>query len=188
MIGIHGAEPPAVAAAYDFSGIRTLVDVGGGTGNLLTTILAAHPGVHGILFDAPAVAAAARALVDERGLGGRVDFDPGDFFERVTPGGDAYTLSHIIHDWDDARSIKILENIRRAMAPGGRVLIVEMVIPVGNTFHPGKLLDMVMLAFTPGGLERTANEYRALLDKAGLRMTRVVPTASAVSVVEAVQA
>ncbi len=188
MIGIHGGEPPAVAAAYDFSGIRKLVDVGGGTGNLLTTILAAHPAVHGVLFDAPAVAAAARMLVEQRGLAGRVEFDPGDFFERVTTGADAYILSHIIHDWDDARSIKILGNIRRAMAPGGRVLLVEMVIPEGNAFHPGKLLDMVMLACTPGGLERTAAEYQALLAKAGLRMTRVVPTESPVSVVEAVQA
>jgi len=188
MIGIHGGEPPAVAAAYDFSGIRKLVDVGGGTGNLLTTILLANPGLRGVLFDAPAVAAEARRAVADKGLADRCEIAQGSFFESVPAGGDAYVLSHIIHDWSEDKCLVILENCRRAMQPGGRVLLVEMVIPPGNNLHPGKLLDLMMLAMTPGGLERTAEEYAALLAKARFRLTRVVPTHSPVSVVEAVPA
>jgi SAM-dependent methyltransferase len=188
MIAFHGAEPPAIAAAYDFSSLGTIVDVGGGTGNLLTTILQANPGVRGVLYDLPHVAAQARDLIASRGLSDRCEVKEGSFFDAAPEGGDAYILSHIIHDWDEASCIKILTNCRRAMKPGGRLLLVEMVIPPGNDFHPGKLSDMIMLAFTPGGSERTADEYAALFAKAGLKLTRVVPTASPVSVVEAVSA
>jgi hypothetical protein len=188
MIAFHGAEPPAVAAAYDFSGLGTIVDVGGGTGNLLTTILQANPGVRGVLHDMPHVAAQARDLIASRGLSDRCTVHEGSFFEALPEGGDAYMLSHIIHDWDEASCIKILTNCRRAMKSGGKLLLVEMVIPPGNEFHPGKLTDMIMLAFTPGGCERTAAEYSALFAKAGFSLTRVVPTASPVSVVEAVPA
>ena len=186
MIGIHGAEPPAVAAAYDFSGIKTLVDVGGGTGNLLTTILLANPGLSGVLFDAPAVAAEARPAIAAKGLADRCEVVEGSFFDRVPAGGDAYLLSHIIHDWSMDKCITILQNCRHAMEPGGRLLLVEMVIPPGNDLHPGKLLDMVMLGMTPGGTERTAEEYGRLFAKAGFHLARVVPTESAVSVVEGV--
>jgi hypothetical protein len=185
MIAFHGAEPPAVAAAYDFSTIGTLVDVGGGTGNLLTTILQANPGVRGVLYDLPHVTAQARDVIASRDLSDRCTIDEGSFFDAVPEGGDAYMLSHIIHDWDEASCIKILGNCRRAMKPTSRLLLVEMVIPPGNDFHPGKLSDMIMLAFTPGGCERTAAEYAALFGKAGFSLTRVVPTASPVSVVEA---
>jgi O-methyltransferase domain/Dimerisation domain len=185
MIAFHGAEPPAVAAAYDFSTINTLVDVGGGTGNLLTTILQANPGVRGVLHDLPHVAAQARDLIASRGLSDRCTVSEGDFFNALPEGGDAYMLSHIIHDWDEASCIKILTNCRRAMKATSRLLLVEMVIPPGNDFHPGKLSDMIMLAFTPGGCERTAAEYATLFGKAGFSLTRVVPTASPVSVVEA---
>jgi hypothetical protein len=108
MIGIHGAEPAAVAAAYDFSKIKTLVDVGGGTGNLLTTILETHGAVRGVLFDMPHVAREARARIATRGLASRCEVREGSFFESVPSGGDAYMLSHIIHDWDDARTVQIL--------------------------------------------------------------------------------
>jgi hypothetical protein len=185
MIAFHGGEPPAVAAAYDFSGLDTIVDVGGGTGNLLTTILQANPGLRGVLHDVPHVAAQARDLIASRGLSDRCTVNEGSFFEALPEGGDAYMLSHIIHDWDEASCIKILTNCRRAMKPGGRLLVVEMVIPPGNDFHPGKISDMIMLAFTPGGCERTAAEYATLFAKAGFTLTRVVPTASPVSVVEA---
>ena len=188
MIAFHGSEPPAVAAAYDFSGIGTLIDVGGGTGNLLTTILAAHPTVRGVLQDVPHVAAQARSLIASRSLTDRCTVVEGDFFESVVEGGDAYILSHVIHDWDEASCLRILGHVRRAMSPAGRVLLVEMVIPSGNEFHLSKLSDMIMLAFTPGGRERSAEEYGALFAKAGLKLTRVVPTASPVSVVEAVPA
>jgi hypothetical protein len=184
MIGFHGAEPPAVAAGYDFSDIGTLVDVGGASGHLLTTILARYPKTRGILFDLPHVVGDAPALIGARGLTSRVEIQAGSFFETVPAGADAYLLSHIIHDWREDLCLTILGHCRGAMKPGGRVLIVEMVLPPADTPHPGKLLDLMMLV-GPGGQERTAEEYGALLAKAGFRLNRVVPTASAVSVIEA---
>lgn len=185
MVGIHGAEPPAVAAAYDFSAFDTIVDVGGATGNMLAHVLARHPQPQGILFDRPHVVTEAPALLQARGVADRVSIVHGDFFEHVPEGGDVYLLSHIIHDWTERQCLTILGNCRKAMKPGARLLIVEFVLPEGNTPHFGKLADMVMLAI-PGGEERTAREYGALLKTAGFNMTRVVPTASDVSIVEAV--
>jgi hypothetical protein len=187
MIGIHGAEPAAVAQAYDFTGIGTLVDVGGGSGNMLKTILSAHPNVRGVLFDVPHVAAEAEQQIANAGLSDRCQISSGSFFESVPTGGDAYILSHIIHDWDEDECVTILTNCRRAMGANGRLLIVEMVIRPGDEPDLGKLLDLVMLV-VPGGQERTEEEYRALLEKAGFRLSRVVPTASPVSVIEAVPA
>ncbi|MFW6193261.1 MAG: methyltransferase [Gemmatimonadota bacterium] len=187
MIGFHGAEPPAVADAYDFSGFDTIVDVGGGTGNLLTTILGEHPGPDGVLFDLPHVVEEAAELIERRGLDDRISRVPGDFFEQVPEGGDAYVLSHIVHDWPEERCLEILGNCRDAIAPAGRLLIVEMVLPDDGPPHPGYELDMVMLALT-GGRERTAGEYADLLAGADFRVERVVPTESPVSVVEAVPA
>jgi hypothetical protein len=184
MIGFHGAEPPAVAGAYDFSGCKTIVDVGGATGNLLSAILAKYSGSRGVLYDLPHVVRDAPALIASRGLSDRVTIKSGSFFESVPAGGDAYLLSHIIHDWSEAQCLTILGNCRRAMNPASRLLIIEMVLPEGNAPHPGKLLDLVMLV-GPGGRERTEGEYAELLAKAGLRLSRVVPTESAVSVVEA---
>jgi hypothetical protein len=185
MVGVHGMEPAAVAAAYDFSGFQTIADVGGSTGNMLSTILGRHAGPRGILFDMPHVVRDAPAFIQQRGLTERIRIEPGSFFESVPAGADAYILSHIIHDWNEEQCVAILDNCRRAMNPHGRLLLVEMVLPSGDTPHPGKMLDMVMLT-VPGGQERTAAEYGALLDKAGFRLTRVVPTASPVSIVEAI--
>jgi hypothetical protein len=187
MIGFHGEEPPAVAAAYDFSGLQTVVDVGGASGNLLTTILERYPEPHGILFDLSHVVRDAPALIQARGLVDRITIDAGSFFETVPVGGDAYLLSHIIHDWSEDQCLTILGNCRRAMKPTGRVLIIEMVLPEGNGPHPGKMLDMMMLVGA-GGQERTEPEYRVLLAKAGFNLSKVVPTRSAVSIVEAVPA
>jgi hypothetical protein len=184
MVGIHGGEPPAVAEAYDFSSFGIIVDVGGATGNMLGPILSRYPRPRGVLFDRPHVVADAPALLARHGVTDRVRIEPGNFFERVPDGGDAYILSHIIHDWSEGQCRTILGNCRRAMRPGAKLLIVEFVLPDGNTPHFGKLLDMVMLT-CPGGEERTAEEYRTLLASAGLAMTRVVPTAADVSVVEA---
>jgi hypothetical protein len=184
MVGFHGAEPPAVAAGYDFSGMKTIVDVGGATGNLLAAVLGKHAGARGILYDLPHVVRDAPALIKARGLSDRVTIQSGSFFDSVPAGGDAYLLSHIIHDWSEAQCLTILANCRRAMSPASRMLIIEMVLPEGNTPHPGKLLDLMMLV-GPGGRERTETEYGALLGKAGMRLERVVPTESAVSVVEA---
>lgn len=184
MIGIHGAEPPAVAAGYDFSGIRNLVDVGGGTGNLLATILLANPELKGMLYDLPHVAAEARRQIEMKNLSDRCEIVAGSFFESIPSGGDAYILSHIIHDWDEQKCLQILDNCRRAMPDDARLLLIEMVIPAGNDFHPGKLLDLMMLAVA-GGMERTVEEYATLFSKAGFNLTRVVPTESPVSVIEA---
>ncbi|BFU91634.1 MAG: hydroxyneurosporene-O-methyltransferase [Nitrospira sp.] len=187
MVSFHGAEPSAVAVAYDFSGMHTIVDVGGATGNLLATILGQYPKSRGILYDLPHVLHDASALLQSHGVADRVTIESGSFFDRVPTGCDAYLLSHIIHDWTEAQCLTILGHCRRALAPAGRVLIVEMILPEDNAPHPGKMLDMMMLV-GPGGQERTVPEYRALLDKAGLRLTRVVPTNSAVSIVEAMSA
>jgi O-methyltransferase domain/Dimerisation domain len=184
MVGFHGEEPSAVAAAYDFSEFETIVDAGGATGNLLATILGRFPKPVGILFDLPHVVGDAPALIQARGLTARIRIQAGNFFESIPIGGDAYLLSHIIHDWSEAECLTILGNCRRAMKPDSRLLIVEMVLPDGDTPHPGKILDINMLAVT-GGQERTEPEYRALLDKAGFQLARVIQTESAVSVVEA---
>jgi hypothetical protein len=185
MVGFHGAEPPAVAAAYDFSGVQTVVDVGGATGNMLAAILSRHAGPRGVLFDRPHVVGAAPALLKAHGVADRVTIEPGDFFERVPAGGDVYVLSHIIHDWNEQQCLTILGHCRKAITPDGRLLIVETVLPPGDTPHQGKIQDMVMLVL-PGGQERTEDEYAALLGKAGFRLNRVIPTESVVSVVEAV--
>jgi hypothetical protein len=188
MAGLYGPEAAAVAMAYDFSGLGTIVDVGGGTGRLLTTILRRFGDAKGVLFDLPHVAGAGRARVGELGLEDRCRVIEGDFFAEVPAGGDAYILSHVIHDWDDDRSLAILGNIRKVMAPSARLLVVESVIlEDDNLPDPGKLFDISMLVFT-GGMERTADEYAALFGRAGLRLNRVVPTHSASSVIEAVPA
>ena len=184
MVSFHGAEPAAVAAAYDFSAMNTVVDIGGATGNLLAAILGRYASVRGILYDLPHVVRDAPALLQARGVADRVTITSGSFFDGVPSGGDAYLLSHIIHDWTEALCLTILGHCRRAMAPASRVLIIEMVLPSGNAPHPGKMLDMMMLV-GPGGQERTEPEYATLLSKAGLRLTKVVPTDSAVSIVEA---
>lgn len=185
MVGFHGMEPPAVAAAYDFSVFRTIADVGGSTGNVLTTVLSAHSGPVGILYDLPHVVHDAPALIRQRGLGDRIRIEGGNFFDHVPAGADAYILSHVIHDWNPEQCLTILGNCRRAMNSNGRLLLVEMVLPEGDVPHLGKMLDMVMLT-VPGGEERTASQYGTLVNLAGFEMTRVIPTASPVSIVEAV--
>jgi SAM-dependent methyltransferase len=177
----------AVVEAYDFSGFDTLVDVAGGHGLLLSAILSANPQLRGVLFDQPHVIEDARAFVASKGLQERYELAGGDFFESVPAGADAYILKHIIHDWDDGRAVSILKNIARAMREDGRVLLVEMVLPPANVPHLGKVLDIEMLT-SPGGLERTEEEYGELFDRAGLRLARVVPTRSPYSIVEALKA
>jgi len=177
----------AVVEAYDFAGINTLVDIAGGHGRLLTSILETGPSMRGVLFDLPHVIEGARERLKDSKTKERVEFASGDFFVRVPSGADAYIMKHIIHDWDDERALKILRNIREAMAPGGRVLVVESVVQERNVPDLGKLFDIEMLV-SPGGKERTAVEYQELFARAGLRLTRIVPTQSAYSVIEAVAA
>jgi hypothetical protein len=185
MVSFHGMEPPAVAAAYDFGASGTIVDVGGATGNLLASILETHAAARGILFDMPHVVRAAPALLKARGVESRVSIESGSFFDSVPAGGDAYVMSHIIHDWSEAQCLTILGNCRKAMKASAKLLLVEMVLPEGDVPHPGKILDMMMLV-VPGGRERTPAEYSTLLGKAGFKLSRIVPTQSPVSIVEAI--
>jgi SAM-dependent methyltransferase len=188
MIDFHGQEVAAVAAAYTLSDAKSVVDVGGGSGNLLAALLEANPRLTGTVFERPPVAETAIQWLHAAGLSHRADVLEGDFFESVPTGGDVYVLSHVIHDWDEAHCLTLLGNCRRAIGPGGRLLIVETVLPGRNEPSSGRLLDLIMLANTPRGQERTLEEYRELLARADFRLARVVPTASPVSVIEAVPA
>jgi hypothetical protein len=186
MTTISEMAMPPVLEAYDFAGIDTLVDVAGGHGEVLLSILERYPQMRGVLFDLDHVVAGSRDRIAARGLSDRCEAVSGDFFEAVPSGGDAYLMKHIIHDWDDDRATVILRNIRRALdgRRGGRVLLIETVLLPANQPDFGKLADVEMLAI-PGGRERTTDQYAALFDKAGFRLTRVVPTQGAFSVVEA---
>jgi hypothetical protein len=187
LIGINAADAPAVADAYDFSLFTNIVDVGGATGHMLTTILASHPDPLGTVFDLPHNEAAALELIRARGMTERVSYMSGSFFEAIPAGFNLYLMSHIIHDWSEDQCLSILGNIRRAMAPTGRLILIEMVLSEGNSFHPGKILDISMLTMA-GGQERSEDEYRTMLKKAGFRLTRVIPTNSPVSIIEAMPA
>jgi hypothetical protein len=186
MTSFSGVENAAIAAEYDFSRINTLVDVAGGHGSTLLSILQANPHMKGILFDQPDVIERATPIIAKEANANRCQLITGSFFESVPAGGDAYTLKHILHDWDDERSIAILKRCREAMVEQGRVLVIEQVIPPGNDPFIGKLLDMNMLVMCPGGKERTEAEYRQIFEAAGLRLKRIVPTSAFVSVVEGV--
>ena len=187
MSGFSGRAMRAVLDAYDLSGIGTLADVGGGNGTNLTGVLGRYPAMRGLLFDQPHVVERARPLLEAAGVAGRCDVEGGDFFEAAPRGADAYLLGHIIHDWDDAKAGLILDNLRRAMPAGARLLLVEYVLPDGDGASFGKLLDLHMMV-AAGGLERTEAEYRRLFAAHGFRLTRVVPTAGDISVVEGVPA
>lgn len=187
MTSISTWESKAVVGAYDFPGISTLVDVAGGHGLMIMTILKANRKMRGILFDLSHVAAGAARLLQSGGVADRCQIVSGDFFTSVPDGGDAYIMKHILHDWDDERAIQILQNCHRAMRRGGKVLIVDPVIPSGNAAHFGKLLDLEMLALTPRGRERTQAEFRDLLQRSGFKLRRVIPTETHLSVVEGVR-
>jgi hypothetical protein len=182
-MGMTVGTPPI--HAYDFSGVSRLVDVGGGHGQLAREVLRRYPEMEGVVYDRPGVIAETRTEIDRDGLGDRCEALAGDFFESVPPGGDCYALRYIIHDWDDEAAATILRRCREAITPEGRLLLFEIVMPEGDGLHPAKGMDWVMLACV-SGQERTEAEHAALLDRAGFRLTRVVPSSSPMSVVEAV--
>jgi len=173
-----------IVEAYNFSGVDKVADIAGGHGMLLAGILKANPKASGILFDLPSVIDGAIPLLKEEGILERVELVPGDFFQSIPKGADIFLMKHIIHDWDDNSSIKILKNIRSAMNDGGKVLIIEMVVPEGNEPSPSKIMDILMMIME-GGKERTEEEYRTLLKAADLKLTRIIPTKSPYSLVEA---
>jgi ubiquinone/menaquinone biosynthesis C-methylase UbiE len=173
----------SVLDSYPFTRFRRVVDVGGGHGELLISILKTSPEARGVLFDSPQVIAGAKRIA-EVGLTARCELVAGDFFHSVPLDGDAYVLKWIIHDWNDEHCVTILKNIRRSIARNGVVLIVDAVIPNGNEPFFGKLMDLNMLVMT-GGRERTEEEFKQLLAAAGFRLLRIVPTLSGFSVIEA---
>ena len=188
MAEFSASMSAAVVAAYDFSRFRCLVDVGGGTGRLLGDILSAHPSLSGILLDLPHVVAAAPAMLQASGIADRCRIEAGSFFDGVPPGGEAYLLKQVLHDWNDQRATAILSRCHDVLAADGVLLILERVMP--ERAEAGKaveahLLDLEMLVATPYGRERTEAEFRAILAAARLVLTRVIPTASPLSVIEA---
>jgi hypothetical protein len=187
MTSISATEARAASDAYDFKGIKTLMDVAGGHGLLLATVLHRHKTMRGVLFDLPHVVAGAAATFTRTGMTNRVRIESGDFFHEWPPGADAIIMKHIIHDWDDDSATRILQTCHRALGPRGKVLIVDPVVPSGNVPHYGKLLDLEMLVLTPRGRERTRTEFATLLGGAGFRLSRVIATQSPLSVVEAVK-
>ncbi|HEU4536076.1 MAG TPA: methyltransferase [Polyangiaceae bacterium] len=184
MAGFSDTENAPIAGCYDFRPFRRIVDVGGGHGGFLIEALRAAPAARGVLFDAAHVLAESRLAA--AGFAGRHELIEGDFF-RAVPEGDCIILKRILHDWKDEAAVGILEVCRRALRPGGRVLVIDAVIPPGNDPHDGKLLDVLMLASLPGR-ERTEKEFRAMCGAAGLRLERVIATPASLSIVEAVAA
>ncbi len=183
MGNLSDLETEPVAAAGDYARFSKIVDVGGGNGALLSAILARATGAKGVLF-APSSAEAAQQVLEQAGTADRCTIETGSFLETVPSGGDVYILKHIVHDWPDARALDILANVRKAISPKGTLQIVEFVLPEGNAPHPGKLVDMWLMLLV-GGKERTGAQYSQLLARAGFRLTRIVPTESAISIVEA---
>jgi len=187
MTAISAELAPAVLEAYDFAGVGTLMDVAGGHGFFLCEALQRYPQMKGMLLEQPAVLEGAKCVLCELRLEDRCRPIGGNFFEHIPAGADAYFMQHIIHDWSDEYALKILGNVRHALDghPGGRLILVDIVLPEDAKPHSGKLLDLLMLMF-PGGRERTESEWRDLLARAGFTLTRIVPTKAPDSVIEAV--
>lgn len=174
-----------ILAAYDLAGVHTVIDVGGGRGELITAVLRAHPDIRGVLFDQPRAVRGAAAVLSAAGVADRCRTVTGNYLEQVPPDGDIYLLKNVVHGLEDDTTTQVLSNCRKAMADGGRVLLVEFVIPPGNDPFPGKLMDLLMLVGTHGGRERTEAEFSALFAAAGLSLTNVVTTKYVYSVIEA---
>ena len=185
MTDLSSVEAPAVVATYDFSCFDRIVDVAGGAGGLLAAILASTPKLRGTLFDQPSVIEQAKSDAILAPFGDRCELVGGDFFDAVPVGADAYIMKHIIHDWDDERATKILSNCRRALKPGGKLLVVERVIGPPNAHDPKKFFDVAMMLLL-GGRERSEPEWKALYDVAGFRVTRILPTPAPHSIIEGV--
>jgi hypothetical protein len=186
MSGMTAQAEQALHAAYDFSGIKTIVDVGGGHGGLITSILERNPDMRGILFDSPQVIEGAKTGVRASAVGERLQLAGGDFFQAVPEGGDAIIMKWIIHDWNDEQSVAIMKNCHRALPGNGKLILIEAVVPSSNEPHFSKFIDLNMLVMT-GGRERTEEEFRQLFEASGFRLERVVPTESPFSVIEGVR-
>lgn len=174
MLGNSPAHAQLIARSYDFAGMKTVIDVGGGRGRLIATLLAEHPHLKGILFEQPHVLPEARTLVEEAGVAQRCELVGGDFFKNVPAGGDAYILRNIIHDWQDAEAVAILAACRRAMTDGTRLVLVERQLPDDPRAEPGVFLADLEMLVNVGGRERTTDEYATLFKRSGLELARTV--------------
>lgn len=175
----------AITEGYDFSSFEKIVDLGGGHGSLLASILKKNPDVKGVLFDAPQVIEGAKQRMEDEGLTARCEVKGGNFFESAPAGGAAYIMKHILHDWADKESLVILKHIRNVIADNGKLIVFEQVVPEGNEPHLSKFADLIMMIMT-GGRERTESEWRALFAAGGFRLTRIIQTQSPVSIIEGV--
>jgi hypothetical protein len=184
MSGLSAMAMQAVMAAYSFAGARKVVDVGGSLGVFLTAVLQQEPAARGVLYDLPQVVEGAQAALQAAGVAERVERIGGSFFESVPKGGDVYLIKHILHDWSDDECVKILQNVREAMLPDGRVVVVEMPIESGGPPSPAPLLDLNMLVMLTGK-ERTTAEYGELFARAGLKLAGITRTPSPFAVLEA---
>lgn len=181
MSTFSGLEVDSILSSYDFSRHASFVDVGGAHGELLGALLEAQPHMVGTLFDAPSVIARAAAKTRTQGVESRCTLVAGDFFEEVPAGKDLYILKHILHDWDDERALRILRNIEQAMPRGARLLVAEQGIAPPGIPNPGKMLDVVMLSLLECGRERSAEEFAALMARAGIEFERAVPTSGPIT-------
>ncbi len=186
MSGMTAQANQALHEAYEFAGIKKIMDVGGGHGGLITSILEKNPGMTGILFDSPQVIEGAQAKLAGSGIADRCEVVGGDFFESVPTGADSIILKWIIHDWNDEQSVAILKNCHRSLPDKGQLILVEAVVPETSEPHFSKFIDLNMLVMT-GGRERTESEFRKLYEDSGFTLTRIVPTQSPFSVIEGVK-
>jgi cyclopropane fatty-acyl-phospholipid synthase-like methyltransferase len=186
MSGMTAQANEALHAVYSFSGINRIMDVGGGHGGLITSILQKNSGMTGILFDSPQVIAGAQEKIAASDVADRCELVGGNFFESVPSGADTIILKWIIHDWNDEQSVAILKNCHRALPENGKLILVEAVVPESSEPHFSKFIDLNMLIMT-GGRERTEAEFRRLYEDSGFKLTRVVPTESPFSVIEGVK-
>ena len=184
MTARNERKTQATLEVFDLRDVRVLADIGGGNGSALIAILKSFPEMHGILFDRPDVIARARSAIEREKVAARCDLVAGDFLAQVPGGADVYLLRHILHNWDDDRSIAILTNVHRAMSPGARLLVVDRIIPHGNDPAFGKWMDLNMLVIL-GGAERTLEEFQRLFDRVGFRLGQIHSTSADVSLIEA---
>lgn len=182
MTGFSTMESPVVAAAYDFSGIQSLTDVGGGQGYFLSTILERYPGMQGTLYDLPQVIQGLAGKLNPK-VADRIRLAEGNMFESIPPGADAYIMKRITHDWSDELCGKILAGCRAGVREGGKLIVVDSVVPAGSSFSPAKVMDLTMMWFS-GGKERAEDEFRTLFAASGWKLNRIIPTASPVSLIE----
>jgi len=175
MVEVSATATAAAAERYDFGRFSTLVDIGGGNGHLLTAILSTYPGLHGVLFDQPGIAASTEHNLAQLSIADRCRCAGGDFFESIPADGDGYLISNVLHDWSDEQVVRILRNCAAAMHPQATLLISEWVLREGRGPDPvSTALDLQMLLVTDGGKERTQSEFAELLDRAGLTLTDTI--------------